>query len=221
MDKIRIGIVDDHSLFVSGLTLVLQQLRFSTGGIEIAFQSTESKRILFQAGDLDLLFLDLFLQDGDGLDLIKQLKEKYPQLRLIVLSMHTDVKTVREAMKRGADGFLSKSTQASELASSIQLVMAGEIFLGQDIQTISVKETKEIQTAAKPNRFNVSHHLTKREIEILELIAAGKSTKDIGSQLYISHNTVSVHRKNLMKKFGVNNSTSLIKQAFELNLLQS
>jgi DNA-binding NarL/FixJ family response regulator len=173
---------------------------------------------LISSDEIDLLFLDLNFAEADASLLIPKLKELHSDLKILCVSMYTDDKVVREALRKGADGYLSKNTELTELAEAIEAVMDGEMVLGKNIK-ITNPDKKPSNQAVNLNRFNAKYQLTKREKEILELIAKGKSNKDIASLLFISKDTVSVHRKNLMKKLNVKNASGLIKVAYDFNLI--
>jgi DNA-binding NarL/FixJ family response regulator len=219
MDRIRYVVADDHQLFLKGFILLLQRIksRYSLECVGEARNAQELLRLILPS-EIDLLFLDLNFAETDASLLIPKLKEMHGNLRILCVSMYTDDKVVRETLRKGADGYLSKSTDPVDLALAIESVMEGQMFLGKDIK-ITDPDKKPIHQATNLNRFNAKYQLTKREKEILELIAKGKSNKDIASMLFISKDTVSVHRKNLMKKLNVRNASGLIKVAFDFNLI--
>lgn len=219
MDRIRYVVADDHQLFLKGFILLLQRIkcRFSLECVGEATNGQELLRLI-SPDDMELLFLDLNFAESDASLLIPKLKEMHRDLKILCISMYTDDKVVREALRKGADGYLSKNTDLTELAEAIESVMDGEMVLGKNIR-ITNPDKKPSNQAINLNRFNAKYQLTKREKEILELIAKGKSNKDIASMLFISKDTVSVHRKNLMKKLNVKNASGLIKVAYDFNLI--
>lgn len=219
MDKIRYVVADDHLLFLKGFILLLQRIK-SNYTLECVGEATNGQELLrlISPEEVDLLFLDLNFAEADASLLIPKLKELHSDLKILCVSMYTDDKVVREALRKGADGYLSKNTELTELAEAIEAVMDGEMFLGKNIK-ITNPDKKPSNQAINLNRFNAKYQLTKREKEILELIAKGKSNKDIASLLFISKDTVSVHRKNLMKKLNVKNASGLIKVAYDFNLI--
>jgi two-component system response regulator NreC len=219
MDNIRYVVADDHQLFLKGFILLLQRIkaRFTMECVGEATNGQELLRLI-NPGEVDLLFLDLNFAETDASLLIPKLKELHSDLKILCVSMYTDDKVVREALRKGADGYLSKNTDLAELADAIEAVMEGEMVLGKNIK-ITDPDKKPSNQAVNLNRFNAKYQLTKREKEILELIAKGKSNKDIASMLFISKDTVSVHRKNLMKKLNVKNASGLIKVAYDFNLI--
>jgi len=216
---IQIGVIDDHKLFLKAFVLLLRQisdqLDFKIDAHEITIEGL-TKSLDF----LNLIFLDLEMEEKNGIELLTELKLSNPDLRIIILSMHTNEKVVRDAMKKGADGYLSKRTDIAELVEAIRTVLTGKVYLGDDINKIITDSADDKLKGKGPiNRFNTKMHITKREAEILDLISKGMSNRDMAAQLYISNETVSVHRKNLMKKLGVSSVTGLLKVASELDLI--
>jgi len=219
MDEVRYVVADDHGLFVKGFQLLLSQLNCRFPLICVGEVNSTAETIkMISPESVDLLFLDLNLADTDASLMIPKLKEMHPDLRILCVSMYTDPKMVRDALKKGADGFLSKNTSLEELENAIDAILDGEIVLGKDIK---VSDTNKKSTVPKSNinRFNAQYQLTKREKEILDLVVKGKSNKDIAALLFISKDTVSAHRKSLMRKLNVKNASGLIKIAYEYNLL--
>ena len=216
---IQIGVIDDHKLFLKAFVLLLRQisdqLDFKIDAHEITIEGL-TKSLDF----LNLICLDLEMEEKNGIELLTELKLSNPDLRIIILSMHTNEKVVRDAMKKGADGYLSKRTDIAELVEAIRTVLTGKVYLGDDINKIIIDSADDKLKGKGPiNRFNTKMHITKREAEILDLISKGMSNRDMAAQLYISNETVSVHRKNLMKKLGVSSVTGLLKVASELDLI--
>lgn len=219
MVGVRYVVADDHKLFAKGFRLLLDQLNCRFPLIFAGEAGSPSETLkLVSPEEVDLLFLDLNLADSDASVIISKLKELHPSLRILCISMYTSPKIVRDALKEGADGFLSKNADQEELVAAIESVMDGEIVLGKDIKVSDVNKTQtNIKTSV--NRFNARYQLTKREKEILDLVVKGKSNKDIAALLFISKDTVSAHRKSLMRKLNVRNASGLIKIAYEFNLL--
>ncbi len=220
MGKIRVVAADDHKLFLEAFELLLRHFdpKENLQVVATACTIQDLMEILLRE-KVDLLFLDLNMGDTDAVEIIPKLKERAKALRIICLSMYKDDKTIREAMRKGADGYLSKNTNPAELLEAIQQVMDGQIFLGADLRITHPKSAAKGTQPVQINRFNAKFQLTKREKEILELIAKGKSNKDMANILFISKDTVSVHRKNLMRKLNVNSVSSLLKVAFDYNLV--
>lgn len=211
--------MDDHSLFLKGFSMIIEKLE-SRYSFEILLQANQIENPENDLPPLEILFLDLNLDRYDGLETLTKLRDIAPKMKIIIMSMYNDDRMVKEAMKRGADGYLSKNTSLQELDKAITEVMMGKVYLGNDIKSAMVNQTTtKIKSGQPITRFNAKIHLTKREMEILEFIFQGLSNKDIAAALFISKDTVGVHRKNLMRKLGANSATGLLKKATELNLI--
>jgi len=167
---------------------------------------------------IDLVLLDLNLGRLNGLDLISTIKELAPDARIIILTSYKDSKVVKQAFLGGADGFVLKSARLEELEEAIQTVMENNTFMGTGVQVSAHPLRSVARNGHYQDAFSVKYRLTKREQEILTLITQAFSNKEIAQQLFISDQTVSVHRKNIMRKLGVSNTVSLVKAAQGLSI---
>lgn len=217
---IRTVIADDHPIFVSGLRQVLQF--YPHGRIQIVGTTGSGKDLipLLTATRPDLLMLDLNLEDLDGLQVLSKISSIRGTTRIVALTMYDDPKLVKKAFKSGVDGYCLKSNNIEEVYSAITEVRRGETYMGTDVLLTSVGNRFK-QPAIFKDRFIKRYHLTKREVEVLNLIAEALSNKQIGKELYISDQTVSVHRKNIMRKLGVSNTAALIKMAYDFRLVEN
>lgn len=222
--EIRIMVVDDHQIFIEGLKYVLGKQ--SVVACNIVGQAGTGGGILkmLEQSPIDLLMVDIGLPDMDGLELIAKVKESGYQFRIITLSMYSEPKIVRAAFRAGTDGYLLKSSTVSELMQALKTVLEGETYMstGLSLTQASGANYRLIHndklSVAYDDRIVKKFNLTKRELEVLKLIGQAKTNKEIAVDLYISDQTVSVHRKNIMRKMGVGNTASLIKMAYENNL---
>lgn len=214
-------LADKQSLFCEGLKIILNQ--HPTYKFDILSEVNNSDKVtsLVSTQKVDMLILDLDLTGLDGLELIPNIRSISKDLKIIVLTNYTKHKFVKEAMKGGADAYLLKSHGKTELFEAINSVLAEKTYLGPDVNVTPPNRLK-IGTKSNPkfeDRFLIRRKLTNREHEVLKLITEAKSNKEIAAVLYISDQTVGVHRKNIMKKFGVRNSVNLIRYAFENQLI--
>ena len=222
---LKVLITDDHQIFIEGLKVFLA--KNNDFKCEIVGEANTGNALLRMVDDAeaDLLFLDMDLPDMDGLEVMGFLKKKGLKMRVITLSMFDEPKIIKAAFKAGTDGYLLKSNKALELHEAIKIVMTGETYMsrGLSLMNESGKHTRFMQngriSVSYEDRFIKKFNLTKREIEVLKLVAQALTNKEIAGDLYISDQTVSVHRKNIMKKLDVRSTASLIKFAFENNLI--
>jgi DNA-binding NarL/FixJ family response regulator len=227
MHIINTIIADDHRIFVEGL----QQLLLTGGNyrfrvIGTAYNGHEALHLIkHRKTEADLLILDLNMPGMDGLEVLESLGSEKKQLKILVLTTHDDPRLIREAIKAGADGYMLKREGAEELFQGINEIMTGNRFFGRGVvlHRAEEKETPVEKLLPRKHLFEdgyiLKYNLTKREMEILLLITKAKSNKEIGKTLFISDQTVGVHRKNIMRKLGVTNTAGLIKVAYENSLI--
>ncbi len=205
---ISVYIVDDHQLVIEGISSLLQK----ETGIKVAGHGITATDCLqyLTAHTTDIILMDIGLPDMNGIDLCKQVKTKYPGIHVLALSTHNQATYITNMMDNGASGYLLKNAGKQEILEAIQTVIKGNIYFSF--------EAGRMYKAAQEKQKEVPG-LTKREREILKLIAAGCTNTEISQQLYISIDTVDTHRKNLYSKLGVKNTALLIRYATEHNLL--
>ena len=166
--------------------------------------------------------LELSVGGRNCTELINDLKKVNSSIKVIILSAYRDPKLVRKAMLQGADAYIYKGNSIEELEQGIEEVIGGATFLGTGVRTspraYSLTDGGAVAHSTIDS-FVLSQNLTKREKEVLGSIAQGKNSREIGNELFISHQTVGVHRKNIMKKLGVRSTLGLIKLALEKELV--
>lgn len=205
---IRVGLIEDHHLVREGLRLVLTQ-----SGMEVVGES-ESVADAFELVERhrpDVILLDVSLADGDGVSLLRELHARSPQVHVVVLTMHRDAETVRQALLAGADGYVIKGAHSGELVEAIKAVMRGERYLHTSVTSMVVDDSL---------RWLQSGVLTLREREILGLLAADLSLVTIGRRLGISPHTVRRHIANLSEKLGTRGTAALIQYAIREGLVR-
>jgi len=220
---LRTVVADDHALFRLGLRRFLTQCK--TPSFHIVEEAKDGKQALASCHKWrpDLLILDMNMPGVDGLGVLASLAERPAAAYKLVLCEYSSPKIVRAALEAGADGYLLKNGAPEELCRAVTQICSGETFLGAGVQLNKTRRQQakdflaERYTAEDP--FLKKYSLTKRELEILQLITQAMSNKEIGKTLYISDQTVSVHRKNIMRKLGVSNTAGLIKTAYDFSLV--
>jgi DNA-binding NarL/FixJ family response regulator len=206
--ELRILLVDDHTILREGLRALLQK---DPGAIVVgeAGDGAEAVR-LTDALQPDLVIMDLTMPVMNGIDATREITRKHPGVRVLALSMESDRIFVVEALKAGATGYLLKDSAFAELLEAVHAVARGETFLPRTIATLLVKEFLQcIPEEISP----VYENLTPREREILQLVAGGKSTKEIAYQLGISSKTVENQRHGIMQKLHLFSIAELTKYA--------
>lgn len=216
--EIRIGLVDDHKIFIDGIKAILQdqpQLNI----VAEAYSGTHIESVL-RHNPVDLLFLDLNMPGMDGIEVLKKLKDRWPSLKIIIITQYDDPKLIDIIKESGGDGFLIKSVSKQELLLSIYEVLDDKFYLSEALRgRQSFSKSNEDIRAEYSDSFLKKHNLTKREAEIISLVASSLSTKEIAQKLFISEMTVSTHRKKIKSKLNMKNTAELIRFAFENNLI--
>ena len=204
--NIKLFIVDDHYMVIEGIRSLLQHepnVIWSGYARNAAICLAELRN-----QQPDVILMDINLPDKSGIDLCKEVKEKYPAIKVIGLSTFNQQSFIKKMLESGASGYMLKNATKNEILNALQTVMNGNTYLNHEVS----KQLKQ-----KPNlSFAI---LTRREKEILELIAEGLTNVEIAERLFVSSTTVDTHRKNLLLKIGAKNSAAMVKLAIEHNLL--
>ncbi|MBK9338221.1 MAG: response regulator transcription factor [Lewinellaceae bacterium] len=218
--SLNILIADAHPIFVEGLRNVLAvpsgRFLFQLKGV---VQNPPGIGEMLGRTPIDLLLMDMNLSDSEGLGQLPMLKKSYPHLRILLFTSTDDPRLIKAAFRAGADGLLLNSTSRDELFRAVDEVMVGKTFLGKGVTLTDSIPGMGMDATQPESRFARKYGLTRREIEVMQYIGQVMNNKDIAEKLYISDQTVSVHRKNIMRKLRVNNTASLIKIAFENHLV--
>jgi DNA-binding NarL/FixJ family response regulator len=164
---------------------------------------------------IDLVFLDLYMPNLVGMDILSEIKEKYPKKNVIILSSHFQAKYINKALGLGANGFLSKSINKSEIKNTLDNILTGKIYLCKECY----RELDLNKMHEQNPKISFKELLTAREEEVLEQLVEGKSSTEIGELLFISKDTVETHKKHLYEKFNVKKITQLVKIALENDLV--
>lgn len=221
---IKTFLADDQCVFVEGLKSVLsaaQSLRFDIVGVT---SSGDDLLRLLRREPADLLILDLNLSGRDGIEVLKCIRDEKKTIHTLVFSRYDDPRIIKSAFHAGVDGYILKDKPIGELFAAVREVLDGHPFVGEGVilQDVSLRRARPRIANASfvvEDNFVRKYHLTKRELEILRLIAEALSNKEIARELFISDQTVSVHRKNIMRKLGVSNTAALIRTAFQNSLV--
>lgn len=215
MKKIRVVIAEDHCILRDGLRTLLE----STGKFEVVSEAEDGFKAIEYLGSFapDLLILDLSMPKYNGLSVLKEVHGKYPEMKIIVLTVHDSEEYLKEAFLAGAEGYCLKRNSFSELLSAIENVMDGKVYVTPSITRSVIQgflRDKERMSTQTP-----WDSLTQREKEILKLIGEGYKNKQIAGLLYISPKTVEKHRSNLLGKLGVHNAAALAAYAIKMGLV--
>lgn len=211
MNPIRILLADDHALIRTGIRNLLEGRK----DFAIVGEASDGEEVLRQVIALkpDIVIVDISMPKVSGIDATKHIKERFPDIRVLVLTMHENPEYVYQIFKSGASGYLLKNTGKEELIEAIRAVSQGKKFVSPHVSEIMISEY--IRKANARDEGSEGTQLTKREREILELIARGMNNQQIADKLFISPRTVDTHRTNIMQKLNVHDAANLVRYALE------
>lgn len=219
MNSIRIVIADDHLLFQQGLKKILEEEKEIN--LEVVAQASSGRELIriLKSAQPHIVLLDLNMPGIDGLEAFTQIKAWNSSLKVIALTMYDDIKIIKTVLKAGMDAYILKQYGKEEVINAIKDVMLDKVYMGKGISFSNNKITLNDKANKFDDKFVRKYKLTKRELEILQLIGQALSNKEIAKELYISDQTVSVHRKNIMRKLNVSNTAGLIRVAYSQSLI--
>lgn len=211
-NKYSILIVDDHQMFIDGIeSLLIGQDKY-----QIKYHANDGQTALdlLKQSKVDILISDLSMPGMSGAELVKTVKEKYHEIKVLVLSMHNNRETVGEILMSEAEGYILKNTGKKELLNALDRITENSTFYSKAVMSLMMEKIqKQKQVAAE------TQCLTERELEILQHIVEEFSSEEIADKLFISKRTVDTHRKHILKKTGSKTIVGLIKFAFKNELV--
>jgi DNA-binding NarL/FixJ family response regulator len=212
MIPVRILIADDHEIVRMGLRALLE----GHAGWEVCGEASNGKEAIEKAGKLhpDVVIVDVTMPQLNGLESARRILSASPDVRILVLSMHESEKLVEEALETGAHGFLLKSDAARELIAAVEAILKGRRFVGSKLAKTLVHPLTEAAS------FSPEVTLTGREREILQLLAEGRTSKEVALALNISTKTAETHRTNIMQKLNLHSITDLTRYAIRNKIVQ-
>ena len=206
MQKIKLYLVDDHRMVIDmWASLLSTNLKF-----EIAGTALDGEKAFEEISNTlpNVVLMDITLPGMSGIELTKKIREKLPSIKILGVSMHTNIMLIKQMLISGASGYVSKTSSFDEMIQAITTIHEGSRYICRNIKDYITNQVISEQQSDPAYRIN---QLTKRELEIVTLIKEGHSSKEISEKLFISKRTVEVHRYNIFRKLEVNNITSLIK----------
>jgi DNA-binding NarL/FixJ family response regulator len=207
---IRIVLADDHSLVRQGLKSLLER-----EGFQVVGEASDGQEVLqhVKSHQPDIAIMDISMPILNGLNAARELTHSFPKVKTILLTQHDEDQYVSEALQAGVKGYVLKSQVASDLLQAIQQVSRGQVYLSPGV-------SRAVMEAYRSKSEKQEDRLTLRERQVLQLIAEGKSTKDIGSLLGISVKTAESHRTRLMQKLDIHETASLVRYAVRHGIVQ-
>ena len=207
-------IADDHKMFLDGLISILE----SENDLNIVLTAKSGVNVIKyidinKDDKIDLVITDISMPDLDGIALNKMIKDKNPQIKTLVVSMHNESEKIDELIENNVDGYVPKNAEKAELLTAIHTILKGEKYFSKQIKDIYLENK-----FAKQKEQEIK--LTKREIEVITLIAEEYTTQEIADQLFLSKHTVESYRKNLIAKLNVRNLAGLTKYALKMKYIE-
>ncbi len=211
--SIKIILADDHKIVREGLRSLLEK----QPDMKVVAEAEDGRTTLKQVRKLlpDVVIMDVSMRDLNGIDATRQIITKSPGVKVLALSMHSDKRFIVGMLSAGASGYLSKDSTYSELVDAIRIVVSNKIYLSPRITGIVTEDYVNRLTATDSSAHSI---LTARECEVLQLLAEGKSTKQVASQLNVSAKTIETHRQKIMDKLDIHNIVELTKHAIREGL---
>jgi DNA-binding NarL/FixJ family response regulator len=208
-------IADDHKIFRDGIVSILEDI----DDMQVSQQADDGQEVLekIEKEQPHIILMDITMGDTSGIDITKIVKTKYPEIKVLVLSMHAESGYIVKALEAGASGYLLKDAGSIEMINAIRTVFNGDTYYSQQVSNILVQH---ITQGSQPKSDREGIPLTTREIEILKLIAEEFSNPEIAEKLFISIRTVDTHRRNLLEKLAVKNTAGLVKYALKHGIVK-
>lgn len=212
-------LVDDHHIFRDGLKLLLQQ-QGSDWVAHAAANVAEARQVIENGIDFDLILLDYNLPDGNGLDLLREIKSTMPATPVALLSAHEDPQLIQATLAAGASGFITKTSSSEVMLSALQLIFSGGVYVPPAIlkQNISTSTHNHFATPDKSIPSD-EYYLTERQLDVLREMVKGMANKEIARELNLSPSTVKVHIAAILREFDVNNRTQAVALAQDKRLV--
>ena len=216
MPSIRIILTEDHQILRDGVKALI-----ASENIEIVGEASSGAELwrLLEDKQPDIILMDISLPDISGIELTRMLSERFPAIKVLILSMFTDESFINQAIKAGAKGYLHKNTTREEMLVAIETVYSGSDFFSENISKIILKSYIEKAKLSSEDVSNPHEILSKREIETLVMFAEGFINKEIADKLFISIRTVESHKNHIMQKLNLKTQVELVKYAIRHNLI--
>lgn len=207
--KARVLLVDDHPILRKGLAQMIN----AEADLVVCGEAEDASKAFEAVNTLhpDVAVVDISLKRGNGIELIKNVKACYPDLPILVLSMHDESLYAERALRAGSLGYIMKEEASEQVITGIRRVMAGEIFLSERMKS---RMLQQLATGRGKVVVSPIEHLTDRELQVFRLIGEGRSTRQIAGELHLSVRTVEAYREYIKDKLALKNSTELVQHAF-------
>lgn len=215
MEPVKIIIADDHQIILDGLRLLLEKQI----DIDIIGEARDGEEVLEKvrtSEELDLVLLDINMPRKDGIEVTREIKARYPEVKVLIVSMYNKKEFIKSLMEAGIDGYILKNSGKEELLKAIFSLAKGEPYYSGAITKTIATSYQKVKVFDGPLDID----LTDREKEIIALIAAEMSTAEIAEKLFLSVHTVNTHRKNILSKLEIKNAAGIVKYALQTGIIK-
>jgi DNA-binding NarL/FixJ family response regulator len=214
---IKILLVDDHSLMREGMAAMLRDVE----DIQIVGSTSSGEEAVNLADEVkpNLILMDIMLRGMTGIEATRWIKERDSSVKIILISMEISKDYISAGIKSGVDGYLHKDSEKATLIEAIRTVYKGGRYFNEAITSLVFEDFYKHEKTGKAKERKISQDLTKREHEVLELVAEGKSNKEVAESLFISVKTVETHKTHILEKLGLRNTAELVKFAIKNNII--
>jgi len=216
MPRIRVLLAEDHTIVRQGLRSLLE----GEPDIEVIGEASDGREALQKVQQLrpDIVLMDIAMPLLNGLEATRQIRQQFPDVKVLILSMHANEEYVLETLRAGASGYLLKESALADLVAAIRATRRGEFFLSPAISRTVIEAYLRQAEATEIDNFE---RLTNREREVLQLIAEGYSMREIAELLHISEKTARAHRSNIMRKLDLHSTADLVRYAIRKGITRS
>ncbi|MEM7106962.1 MAG: response regulator transcription factor [Bacteroidota bacterium] len=215
MKKLKVILVDDHALLLDGIASLLTNIKY----ISVVGKTSSGEEAINLASELnpDLILMDIVMHGMTGIEATRWIKEQHPEIKIILLSSEVNEDYITLGVKSGIDGYLPKNVEKPALVEAINRVVAGEKYFAQPVTDI-ILDSFYKQSQGK--KKSTSNELSKRENEVLQQVAMGRTNAEVAEDLYISVKTVETHKTNILSKLGLRNTAELVKYAIKNKIIE-
>lgn len=216
MERIKVLIADDHKIIRIGLRGILDR----ANEVEVVGEAEDGNQVMdsLKTTITDVILMDIDMGRTNGIETTKKVKEAYPDVLVLALTMHEEQDHIVKMLEAGASGYLLKSTGGEELLAALHAVVNGDSYFSRNVSATLLKALTNLQSKSK-QKHSKDIPLSDREIEVLKLIAQECTNSEIAEKLFISIRTVDTHRRNILEKLQVKNTAGLVKYAIEKALI--
>jgi two-component system response regulator NreC len=213
---ITVFLVDDHTIVRQGLAKLLEE----ESNLQVVGEAENGREAVGKVNELkpDIVLMDIAMPMLNGIEATRQIRKVCPQTKIIILSMHSHDRYISELFSLGASGYLLKSSTGTDIIKAIHAALKGETYLSPSISHKVIEDYISLKKKSRPE--DLYNRLSNREREVFQMIAEGRSTKEISQILYVSPSTIKTHRSNIMEKLKMDNISQLIQFAIHLGIVE-